>query len=360
MRALRHRCPNARFVGIGGPAMLDAGLIPLYPMSRLTMHGFVEPMLRLPELVRLFRSLRRRVLAESVDAFIGIDFNVFNLLLERSLRRRGVATVHYVSPSVYAWRRGRVKRVARAADLLLALFPFEPPLYATTGMRVTWVGHRLADELQPCADPGAERRALQVDGAPLVALLPGSRRSEMRAMGTLFFAAAARFATRHPAAHFVVACTDEAMRTLALRQAQPVFASGALAPSQLSLVVGQSRRCMAAADVVLVKSGTATLEALLLERPMVVAYRLGALTAIIVRALLRTPFVALPNILAGRELVPELLQERATAAALAEALTAQLTAGPVARDELHALAASLRRGADQRAADAVLALVAER
>ena len=352
MAALRARCPDVRFVGVGGPQMTAQGLQSLVPLQRMSVHGFVDPLLRLPSLLRVFLTVRRAVRAAGAHAFIGIDFNVFNLLLERSLRKAGTRTVHYVSPSVYAWRRGRVHRVARATDLLLTLFPFEPPLYAAAGARAVFVGHPLADELRP-GDAVAARAALDVTGSPVVALLPGSRRSEVRLMGATFVQAATCLLATHPHAHFVVPCVNPVVRALM----QACVAGSAIA-GRVTLLDGQSRLAMTAADAVLVKSGTGTLEALLLERPMVVAYRLGAVTAAIVRRLLRTPFVALPNILAGRRVVPELLQEDATPDALAAALAGVLAAPAASRDLLRDIAGSLRRDASARAADAVLALLA--
>ena len=351
MAALRARCPDVRFVGVGGPNMVAQGLHSLVPLQQLSVHGFVDPVLRLPSLLRVFLAVRRAVRDAGAHAFIGIDFNVFNLLLERSLRKAGTRTVHYVSPSVYAWRRGRVHRVARATDLLLTLFPFEPPLYAAAGARAVFVGHPLADELTAGA-AGPARAALGIDGAPLLALLPGSRRSEVRLMGATFVAAAAHLLETHPRAHFVVPCVNREVRA----HMQACVAASEIA-GRVTLLDGQSRLAMTAADAVLVKSGTGTLEALLLERPMVVAYRLGAITAAIVRRLLRTPFVALPNILAGRRVVPELLQEDATPAALAAALAGVLAAPDASRAALREIAGTLRRDASARAADAVLALL---
>ncbi len=351
MAALRRRNPGVRFVGVGGPRMVAEGLSSLVPLQQLSIHGFLEPLLRLPALLRIFFLVRRAVRAAEVDAFVGIDFNVFNLLLERSLRRRGIRTVHYVSPSVYAWRRGRVHRVARAADLLLTLFPFEPPLYSAAGAHAVFVGHPLADEIRGGSDVAAARATLYVEGAPLVVLLPGSRLSEVRLMGALFVAAAERLLAVLPNARFIVPCVNADVRA----HMQACAAASGIA-RHITLVDGRSRLAMAAADAVVVKSGTGTLEALLLERPMVVAYRLGFFTAAVVRRLLRTPFVALPNILAGRQVVPELLQDAATPSALADALVAVLTAPDEARETMRGIAASLRRDASARAAEAVLLL----
>lgn len=355
MAELGQRYPDMRFVGIGGPAMEARGLRSLVPMDRLAVNGFVDPVRRLPELVGILRLLLRRFAAEPPDVLVGVDFNVFNLLLERRARRLGIATVHYVSPSVYAWRRGRIRRVARAADMLLALYPFEPALYAGTSVKAVFVGHPLADAIAP--EDGADaarlaaREALGLPpGPPVLALLPGSRMSEVRLLGGTFLEAAERFTASHPGTVCVVPCVRPAIADwlAEARRGHPRLA--------LHAYRGDARQALTACDVALVKSGTSTLEAMLLRRPMVVSYRLGALSYRIVRLLLRTPYVALPNILAGRALVPELLQDAATPDALADALTAELDKARVQPEylaEFERLHQTLRRHADARAAEAV-------
>lgn len=355
MAELKRRYPGARFLGIGGPGMLAEGLESLVPMDRLAVNGFVDPLRRLPELLRILRLLLRTFEGRRPDVFVGVDFNVFNLLLERRLRQRGVPTVHYVSPSVYAWRRGRIRRIARAADMLLTLYPFEPALYRDTPLRAVYVGHPLADAIDLDAGDDAHRRAARAElGLPeaglVVGLLPGSRMSEIRLLGPVFLEAAARIAEYRPEARFVVPCVRPAIaRWLAeATRRQPALR---IVPDH-----GNARRALSACDAALVKSGTSTLEAMLLRRPMVVSYRLGRVTYALVRRLLRTPYVALPNILAGRELVPELLQDRATPAALAAALLGELDkAGgdPEYLAEFDRLHRELRCDADARAADAV-------
>jgi lipid-A-disaccharide synthase len=362
MAALRRRYPGARFVGIGGPGMLAEGLEGLVSMDRLSVNGFVDPLLRLPELLRILRRLLDRFERERPDVFVGVDFNVFNLLLERRLKSRGVPVVHYVSPSVYAWRRGRVRRVARSADVLLTLFPFEPALYATTGLRAVFVGHPLADAIDPdeggAAARSAARRELGIETAgPLIALLPGSRMSEVRLIGPTLLEAAAAIVRRVPAARFVVPCVRPQIRAW-LDEA--IAARGA---SYLYACDGTARKALTACDGAIVKSGTGTLEATLIGRPMVVCYRLGALTYRLVRMLVRTEHVALPNILAGRTLVPELLQDAATPDALAAALLGELD--KAARDPEYLAAfrqlhQTLRRDADARAAEAVATLLGAR
>ena len=353
MRALKSRDPDAVFLGVGGPLMQAAGLNSLVPFDRLAINGFRQPILRAPELLGIFRRVRAATLEFAPDVFIGVDFNVFNLLLERALKRHRVRTVHYVSPSVYAWRRGRLDRMRHSTDLMLTLFPFEAPLYHRRGIAAVFVGHPLADEIRVAGDRRAARACLGLDGAPLIALLPGSRMAEVALMGDLFLRAAAAFTALRPGARFVVACVDEKVQAAmrALLDASSIAA-------RTSLVVGASRLVVAAADAALIKSGTGTLEAMLLERPMVVAYRLGRFTAMVVRRLLRTPHVALPNILAGRRVVPELLQEAATPEALAAELATVLSPAKEASMliEFRAIAVQLRRGANAAAAEAVLAV----
>jgi len=354
MQALRARVPDVRFCGVGGPRMLEQGLESLESIDAFAMNGFVEPIRRFPNLLRVIRSLRAAFLADRPDVFVGVDFNVFNLLLERLLKRRGIPTIHYVSPSVYAWRRGRVKRIGRAADLVMTLYPFEPPLYERDGVRAEFVGHPLADAIEPLDGTAAARNELGVAANRLViALLPGSRMSEIAAHGRLFMQTAERLQRTLGRPLFLVPCVDAATAN-AMDAIAREFAS-----LDVRVLHGDSHRALASADVALVKSGTGTLEAMLFGKPMVVTYRLGALSYRIVKALLRTPYVALPNILAGRRLVPELLQHDADPERLARALLAELERGREGSHltEFRSLHASLRRGANQRAAAAVLALI---
>ena len=356
MRAMRARRPDIHFVGIGGPLMLAEGLECLVPMERLSVNGFVEPVKRLPDLIRILRLLLERYRIDAPAAFIGVDFNVFNFIVERLLKRRGLATAHYVSPSVYAWRRGRVRRIARSTDLLLTLYPFEPAFYADSSVKAVFVGHPLADEIGPEASGEAAqvaaREALGLSGqGPVIAVLPGSRSSEVKLMAPGFLSACEKISASLGPVRFVVPCLRPVIRTAMERllEAHPAL--------DVTLYDGNARLALTACDAALVKSGTSTLEAMLLHRPMVVSYRLGELTYRVVSRLLRTPYVALPNILAGEALVPELLQHEATPDALAENLLAELySAG---RDDeylsrFEALHASLRQGANERAAEAVL------
>lgn len=360
MRAIRGRVDGVEFTGVGGEQMLAEGLQSRAALSRLAVNGFVDPLKRLPDLLRLLKDLVRHFSQSGVDVVVGVDFNVFNLLQERLAKRRGIPTAHYVSPSVYAWRRGRVKRIGRAADVVMALFPFEPALYRDHGVRAVFVGHPLADDIGPEAGGDAARAAarerLQIDeDAVVIALLPGSRRSEVETLGEVFLSAASRLHSELGECVFVVPCPDTGIHDMLSG-----MVAGRTAGLDIRLTAGNSVEAMTAADGVLVKSGTGTLEAMLLRRPMVVTYRLGRLTYRIVAALKSSEFVALPNILSGRPLVPELLQDAAEPDGLAHALLAEMRRAreePGYFDEFDRQHAILRRGASERAAEAVLSLV---
>lgn len=362
MGALSRRIDGVRFVGVGGEAMRSAGLEPLADMKALAVNGFTEPLIKLPSLARLLFGLRRRLLAERPAAFIGVDFNVFNLLLEGRLKRSGVPTVHYVSPSVYAWRRGRIRRIGRSADLLLALFPFEPAFYDGTGLKTAFVGHPLADAIG-LGDAGgpsrhAARSALGIrKGKRVIALLPGSRSGEIKQHIEVFLDAAALLDKRLGSAVFLIPCVrpDFVAHLERVTKARPQL--------DIRICPGDARQALTACDGAIVKSGTGTLEAMLLHRPMVVAYRLGRLSYALARQLVRTEFVALPNLLAGRELVPERLQDEATGEKLADALLNQLDKPALLAETQQAfsmLHRELRRDANERAADAVMELLEHR
>ena len=363
MRALRaHACEEIEFIGVGGEQMLTEQLHACAPIDRLAVNGFRDPILRLPELIKLLWRLIREISEAHVDVFVGIDFNVFNFLLEAGLRRRGIKTVHYVSPSVYAWRTGRTKRVAKSADLLLCLYPFEPKFYEQTSVDAQFIGHPLADEIDLQA--GSENARLQarsglgVDAqATVLAMLPGSRNSEVDLMIDDFLAAAHQFVGDHAHAHIVVPCLRSTIKT---RVTQALLKYPDL---PVTLYVGNARKALVACNIALVKSGTSTLETMLLHRPMVVSYRLGWFTYQLAKRVVRTPFVALPNILAGKQLVPELLQDAATGVALATALRDELRLSNTHPNYLSvfaALHAQLRQGADAKAAIAVLGLASEK
>lgn len=362
MAAIRERAPDTEFTGVGGETMLAQGLKGLAPLDDLAVNGFKDPLLRLPSLVRLLRRLCRHFVDEPMDAVVGVDFNVFNLMMERRVRERGIPTAHYVSPSVYFWRQGRVKRIVKAADVVLALFPFEPAFYDERGGRAVFVGHPLADDIG-VEDGTAEgrRRAREnleiADDRFVIALLPGSRASEIDFLGGVFLDTASLLQGDFDNPLFILPTPTRRVRD---RVADTLGKGKEDRDLDVRLIHGLARTAIAAADLVLVKSGTATLETLLLRRPMVVAYRLGNLTAWIIRRMQKSAYVALPNILAGRELVPELLQEDAEPTRLAKALVEQYERSQSDGDYQRACAhwhRELRQGGAGKAADTVLSLV---
>ncbi len=304
--ALRRHFPGAVFEGIGGERMLEAGFHSLFPQERLAVMGFVEPLKRLPELLRIRRELYRHFLTGRFDLVLGIDSPDFNLGLEEHLRRRGVLTAHYVSPSVWAWRQGRVRKIARAVDRMLTLFPFESEFYRDQGVPVSFVGHPLADRIPMESDTAAARRALGLTDAPMLAILPGSRASEIAQMAGLFLDTARRLVAEDPALQLVIPAAGEAR----YRELEEILAARPQLP--VTLIRGDSHRVMAAADAVLLTSGTTALEAMLLKKPMVVAYRMGPASYWLASKLVRTPWISLPNLVAGETLVPELIQNEAS------------------------------------------------
>jgi len=358
MRAIRARMPDARFEGVAGPEMLAAGCEALYPAETLSVMGLAEVLKHLPRLMSVRKHLREHFLANPPDVFIGIDSPDFNLGLEKVLRGAGIPTVHYVSPSVWAWRPGRIFKVGHAADLTLALLPFEPPLYAKHGFKAEFVGHPLADAIPAKLDREALRAGLHLpQEGKVVALLPGSRFTEVERLGRLFLDTAQWLASHKPGVRFVIPAATPALNefiTRQIRKYQPGLS--------ITLVQGHSRDVLGAADAVLLASGTAALEAMLYACPMAVAYRLSPVSYALIRGfrLLKIPYVSLPNLLAGRELVPEFLQSRAIPEFMGEALL-RLLDDPAARaaqlDGFRSLSGVLRRQADERAAEAVLALL---
>ncbi|MDH3980070.1 MAG: lipid-A-disaccharide synthase [Gammaproteobacteria bacterium] len=353
IRAIREQEPDALFEGVAGPRMIDAGCTSLYPMERLSVMGLTEVIRHLPGLLAMRRALRRHFLRQPPDLFIGVDAPDFNLALERSLRQRGIRTLHYVSPSVWAWRQYRVRKIAASVDCMLTLFPFEARFYRERQVPARFVGHPLADLVAEEVDQGAARAHLDIThGGPLAALLPGSRVSEVKRLAVPFLQAAAWCHERRADLHFVVPLANAACRA-AFDEARATV--GADLP--LTLVQGQGLEAMAAADAVLLASGTATLECMLLKRPMVMAYRLSALSYRLARMLVKTPFYSLPNLLAGRPLVKELIQHEVTAENLGRELLALLEnpvrAGDLSREfaEIHK---ELRRDASHSAAQIAL------
>jgi lipid-A-disaccharide synthase len=357
MGALAARRPGLRFSGIGGPRMIAQGFDSYAPMDKLGVRGYAEAWRHYREIAGIRRQVAARFLAERPAAFIGVDASDFNLDLARRLRDAGIPTIQYVSPSIWAWRGWRIKRVVRSVDHLMALFPFEAPLYEKTGLRVTYVGHPLADLIPMEPDKAGARNELRVPpGRRVVALLPGSRRSELHHMADLFVKTARRLLQDLPDAHFVVPTASRATRELfqlSLRRNEAT-------DLPLSLLFGHPHEALGAADVALVASGTATLEAALIKTPMVIAYRQSPLSWMAMRRMGYLPYVGLPNILAGEHLVPEFLQDRATPGALANALLELLhDAGAQRRQiekfrEIHVL---LRQDTAQKAAEAVLGVI---
>ncbi len=359
MKALKVRFPDAVFIGIGGPRMIAQGMQSRVPMERLSVMGLVEVLGRLRELLRIRKDLVAWLKATKPDVMIGIDAPDFTLGVELQMRQAGVPTVHYVSPSVWAWREKRVVGISRSTDLMLTLFPFEEEVYRRHGVGVRCVGHTLADQIPLEPDKQSARRALGLGAdARVVALLPGSRNGEMRKLGALFLDTAAWCLEREPDLQFILPCANAERKT----QMQALVAqSGHSLP--LTLLDGQAHEALGACDAVLIASGTATLEAMLFKRPMVVAYRMAGLTFKILKRLVKVGHVALPNLLAQREVVPEFLQDDATPAAMGQALLDRLAPTPereAAQAEFLALHQLLKRDADRAAADAVETLLREK
>ncbi|KFJ91190.1 lipid-A-disaccharide synthase [Pseudomonas sp. 1-7] len=350
MQAIKQRHPDAEFIGVGGARMEAEGLKSFFPMERLAVMGLVEVLGRLFELLRRRRQLARELIAAKPDVFIGIDAPDFNLGLELKLRRAGIKTVHYVSPSVWAWRQKRVLKIREACDLMLTLFPFEAQFYDEHQVPVRFVGHPLADAIPLQADRATARATLDLpQDEPVVALMPGSRGGEVARLGELFLDAAIRLRALRPGIHFLLPCATPERR----EQLEQMLAGRDL---PLTLLNGHSHEALAACDAVLIASGTATLEALLYKRPMVVAYRVAPLTYRILKRLVRSPYISLPNLLAQRLLVPELIQDAATPEALAQAVAPLIDGGQVQTEGFDLIHRTLRRDASVSAADAVLKL----
>ncbi len=359
--ALRARSPDARIIGVAGPRMRAAGCEALADAEELAVMGLTEVLRHLPRLLKLRRGLITRFTAARPDVFVGIDAPEFNLGLAARLKAQGIRTVQYVSPQVWAWRQGRVRGIGEACDRILCLLPFEPPFYERHGIAARFVGHPLADQFPMEPDRGAARSGLGLPaGETVVAVLPGSRMGEVSRLAAPFAGAAAWLAARRPGLRFVAPMVNAAVRArfeAAWAQAAPGV--------PVQIVDGRSRDVLAAADVVLVASGTATLETLLSKRPMVVAYRLGAVTAFLLQrlGLVKVQHFSQPNLLAGREVVPEFFQDAATPEALGAAVLDWLES-PERVAPLQAtfadVHAQLRRGGADLAAEAVLELLASR
>lgn len=357
VREIRRYYPEALFEGVAGPAMLEAGVRGWLPMERLSVMGLAEVVRHLPDLLAVRREVVSRLLVGAPDVVVGIDSPDFNLGVEARVRAAGIPTVQYVSPSVWAWRPGRIRQIARAADRVLCLLPFETDIYEEHGLDAVFVGHPMADAIPMAPDPASAREALNLGADDtVIALLPGSRMGEVQRLGGLFARAAAWMADQRPGLKFVAPMASKAVRRLFEAQV------AAAAPgSGIRLVDGRARQVLEASDAVLVASGTATLEAALLKRPMVVSYKVSETTRRLVETLrlMKIRHFALPNLLAGEELVPEFIQDAATPEALGGAVLALLDDGQRRAQLVEAFTRIhqvLRRNADRRAAEAVLEL----
>ncbi len=357
MQALRAVNPDLVFEGIGGPLMAAQGLRSQVPMERLSVMGLVEPLKRLPELLRIRRNVVRHFTNNPPAVFIGIDSPDFNLGVELKLRAAGIKTVHYVSPSVWAWRQRRIHKIGKAADLVLTLFPFEADFYRQHQIPVCFVGHPLADLIPLQPDKIGARTQLQLsNNRKVLALLPGSRAGEVSKLGQVFLQAAALLVAHDNSLQVVLPCATPLCR--ALLEQMPAYQS-LLASGNLRVLDGASRLAMQAADGVLLASGTATLEAMLLKLPMLVCYKMAPLSYAIISRLLKVPYFSLPNLLAGEKLVDELVQEQVQSAVLAEKMQTLMMGDDNRRLQARyqSIHESLRREASTRAAEAVLKLL---
>ena len=358
MRELKARHPGVEFRGIGGPRMQAEGMESRFPLETLAVMGLVEVLKHLPVLIRVRRTLKTEALAWQPDIMLGIDAPDFTLGLERQLREAGISTAHYVSPSVWAWRQGRVKGIAKSVDVMLTLLPFEAAFYREHRVPVAFVGHPLADEMPLENDRAATRQALELaPDSQVLALLPGSRANEIRFLGDTFLNAAEQLCQRHPALQVVIpaATADRRREINALLVNYPVLAE------RTALLDGQAREAMVASDIVLLASGTAALEAMLCHRSMLVAYKMAPATHWLAKRMVKTQWVSLPNLIAQETLVPELIQDAASPEAIADQLSAMLS-DEASRHALETrfaeMHATLQRNASRRAAEAISLLAA--
>ncbi len=354
IRALKAQRKDLTFIGIAGPKMMAEGAKSLFSIEKLSVRGYVEVITHLYGLLKLRRSLLKQLLAEKPDIFIGVDAPDFNFWLERKLKKHGIPTIHYVSPSIWAWRGGRMGKIKRAVTHMLALFPFEPALYEKAGVPVTFIGHPLADEIPLRPNKTAAREILKIEkNKQVIAMLPGSRQSEVRQHAELFVNAAKIISQDNSNTQFLV--------PLITRETRAIFEQALYKDMtqeiELNILFGHAHDAMEAADVVLVASGTATLEAALLKRPMVITYRMPTLSWWILKRMNYLPYVGLPNILAGKFVVPELLQKEATPQKLADAVSALLTDRnhvQVIKDEFTRIHQTLKQNSAKKAATVIL------
>ena len=357
IKALRAHLPRAQFVGIGGPRMQAAGLDALYPMEKLAVRGYAEVLRHYLEIAGIRRRIAARFLADPPALFVGVDAPDFNLGLEARLKAAGIPTAHFVSPSIWAWRGGRMPKIRRAVSRMLVIFPFEREIYERAGVPVTYVGHPLAETIAPRLDQAEAREQLRIPvAAKVIALLPGSRVSELEQMATLFVETAAQIAAVVPDIQFLVPLVNRPTR----EKFEAALYSREGPELNITLLFGHAQDAMAAADVVLAASGTATLEAALVGRPVVIAYRMPRLSWWLMKDRGYQPYVGLPNILAGEFVVPEFLQDEATADNLSQAvLNLMFDATVRARlaERFAAIAETLRQNSAERIAEGLLPLV---
>ena len=352
MQAIREHYPQVEFIGVGGPLMEAQGLQSYFPMERLAIMGLVEVLGRLPELLSRRKRLVATLKQQQPDVFIGIDAPDFNLTIELQLREAGIKTVHYVSPSVWAWRQKRVLKIRQGCDLMLTLLPFEAQFYQDNQVPVLFVGHPLADSVAMHNDPLPAREQLGLPAdAQVVALLPGSRGGEVAKLGALFVDTARYLLAEKPLLRFIIPAANQARR----EQLAAILAEAPNLP--IDILDGQSQTALQACDAVLIASGTATLEAMLFKKPMVVAYKLAPLSHWLLKKMVKSPYISLPNLLAAEMLVPEFIQDAATPEALGEAVLIQLRDGSKQTERFAELHQSLRCDASQRAAQGVLQLL---
>lgn len=358
MKALKQHYPDATFEGIGGPLMEAEGFNSFVPMERLAVMGLVEILGRLFELLGVRKRLVKYWQHNPPDVFIGIDAPEFNTQLEYKLKQSDIKTVHYVSPSVWAWRSNRIHKIKKSVDLMLTLFPFEAKFYQQHDVPVSFVGHNLADSIPFECDSREARNSFSIEPADkVVCLMPGSRGSEVEKLAPVFIQAADLIHQKDPTVRFLLPAANEA------RKQQIEHCLAELKPqAMIDVIDGHSKQCMQAADVILLASGTATLEGMLLKKPMIVSYIVSPITAMIMRRLLKQDFISLPNLLAGREVVPEILQEQATAENLAHAVSERLENEDLIQhlqSTFLAIHQQLKRGANEQAALAVVNLLTQ-
>jgi len=354
IRALRERIPDAEFEGVAGPEMVAAGCEQWEPSESLAVMGLIEPLAHIPRLLRLRRKLVRRWRESPPDVFVGIDAPDFNLGLEKKLRKAGIKTTHYVSPSIWAWRPGRVKKVKKAADTVLCILPFEPRLYKEHGVNAVFVGHPKAHEAPEIVDAEAARAELGFGAGEIVAVMPGSRRGEVSRIGGIVAAAAKEILAARPGIRFVTPVATPKLRPMIEQQLRDAGVE-----AQFTLLDGDAKLAMSAADVVLQASGTAVLEAALLRKPTVATYRVSPVTFWIAKWLVTLEHFTLPNLLTEQPLVPEFMQHNALPGPIAAEVIALLDDPERRRsisERFDRLRAELALDADQHAADSVIEL----